>query len=100
MPMKITARKESEVPQPAADGKVNEELEALRAAMAKLPPASVLEVEVPRGRTAQGVKAQITRAGKQIGSTWMHWDAGNKVYAKVVRRKRGRPPGSRRPRAA
>ena len=37
MPMKITARRESDVPQPAADGKVNEDMEALKAAMAKLP---------------------------------------------------------------
>lgn len=96
MPMKITARKASEVPQPAADGKVNEDLEALKAAMVRLPAGSVLEVEVPRGRTVRGVKAQITRAGKQLGATWKHWDAGNKVYAKPARRKRGRPPGSRR----
>lgn len=98
--MKITARRATEVPQPTAAGKVNEDLEALKAAMVKLPAGSVLEVEVERGRTARGVKAQITRAGKQLGAMWKHWDSGNKVYAKPARRKRGPKPGTRRKKRA
>jgi hypothetical protein len=93
--MKISARRASDVPQPTAAGKVNEDMEALKAQMAKLPAGSVLEVEVDRAHTTRGVKAMITRAGKQLGAMWRHWDAGNKVYAKPARRRRGRPPGAR-----
>jgi len=90
MALKITARREADVPRPTATGKVNEDLEALKAQMAKLPAGSVLEVEVDRGRSPRGVKAMITRAAKQLGATWRHWHDGSKVYAKPARRRRRR----------
>ena len=90
MPLKINVRKESEVPRPRAGGKVNEEMEALKAKMGSLPAGMVLEIEVASGRTVRGAKALITRAARELGSTWRHWHAGNRVFAQPTRRRRRR----------
>jgi hypothetical protein len=90
MPLKISVRKESEVPRPRAGGKVNEELEALKDRMRSLPAGMVLEIEVAAGRTVRGAKALITRAAREAGSTWRHWHAGNRVFAQPARRRRRR----------
>jgi hypothetical protein len=90
MPLRINVRKESEVPRPRAGGKVNEELEGLKDKMMGLPAGMVLEIEVAAGRTVRGAKAMITRAAREIGSTWRHWHAGNRVFAQPARRRRRR----------
>jgi hypothetical protein len=90
MALKINVRKESEVPRPTAAGKVNEELEALKERMAALPAGMVLELEAVGGRTVRGVKAMVTRAARALGTSWRHWHAGNKVYARPTRRRRRR----------
>jgi hypothetical protein len=90
MPLKISLRKESDVPRPTAAGKVNAELEELKSRMASLPAGMVLEIEATGGRTVRGTKAMVTRAARALGTTWRHWDAGNKVYAQPARRRRRR----------
>ncbi len=91
MPLKITHRKEQEVPTPTALGKVNQDLEALKAEMFKLRQGMVLEVQTGAGRSVRGIKMLITRAGNQIGTSFRHWHEGTRVFAKpkgVVRRRR------------
>ena len=90
MALKITARKATEVPRPTSVGKVNEDLEALKAQMASLGPRMVLEIEPDRRRSLRGVKAMVTRAARELGVSWRHWHAGNKVFAQPTRRRRGR----------
>jgi hypothetical protein len=90
MALKINVRKESEVPRPTAAGKVNEELESLKERMRSLPAGMVLELEVASGRTIRGAKAMVTRAARALGTSWRHWHAGNKVYARPTRRRRRR----------
>ncbi len=90
MALKINVRKESEVPQPASAGRVNEDLEALKAKMGTLPEGMVLEVEVDKGRSVRSAKVLITRAAKEAGSNWKHWHLGNKVFAQPAARRRRR----------
>ncbi len=94
MPLKITHRKEQEVPAPAASGKANEELYQLKLEMTKLGAGMVLEVETGSAKAIRGTKGLITRAGKQIGRPFVHWHQGTKVFAKPAEapRRRGRPP--------
>lgn len=94
MPLKITHRKEQEVPAPAAGGKANEELYQLKLEMTKLGAGMVLEVETGSAKAIRGTKGLITRAGKQIGRPFVHWHQGTKVFAKPAEapRRRGRPP--------
>ena len=94
MPLKVTHRKEEEVPKPSASGKINEDLQALKNEMLKLGKGMVLEVETGSERAIRGTKALITRAGRQLGTRWRHWSQGTKVFAKPVERvlrRRGRP---------
>ena len=89
MALKMTVRKQSDVPGPVSDGKINPDVEALKARMAKIGAGMVLEVEVPKGSSVRSTKALITRAATQLGGAkWKHWDSGMKVYAQPVRRRR------------
>ena len=92
MALKINVRKESEVPRPTSSGRVNEELEALKAKMRDLGSGMVLEVEADRATSVRATKALITRAARDLGTAWRHWHAGNKVFAqpKAARRRRRR----------
>jgi uncharacterized protein YggU (UPF0235/DUF167 family) len=90
MALKISVRKDTEVPKPSASGKANEDLEALRAKMAELPAGMVLEVEADKGRSVRSIKALITRAAKQQGAAWRHWHMGNRVFAQPAARRRVR----------
>jgi hypothetical protein len=94
MPLKITHRKEEEVPRPTAAGRINENLEAIKAEMLKLGQGMVLEIETGSERAIRGTKALITRASKEIGAKWRYWSQGTKVFARpaesVPRRRRRR----------
>jgi hypothetical protein len=94
MPLKITHRKEEEVPRPTAAGRINENIEAIKAEMLKLGQGMVLEIETGSERAIRGTKALITRASKELGAKWRHWSQGTKVFARpvesVARRRRRR----------
>ncbi len=93
MPLKITHRKEQEVPAPSASGKANEELYRLKMEMSKLPAGMVLVIDAESTRAIRGTKGLITRAGKQLGKPFVHWHQGTTVFAKPAEapRRRGRP---------
>ena len=92
MPIKITHRTEQEVPGPAAGGRANEELYQLKTEMSKLASGMVLEVDAGTTKAIRGTKGLITRASKQLGTPFVHWHQGTKVYAKPTEaRRRGRP---------
>ena len=92
MALKINVRKQADVPQPTSSGRVNEEVEALKAKMRDLGPGMVLEVETDRTSSVRATKAKITRAARDLGAAWRHWHAGNRVFAqpKAARRRRRR----------
>jgi hypothetical protein len=94
MPLKITHRKEEEVPRPTAAGRINENIEAIKAEMLKLGQGMVLEIETGSERAIRGTKALITRASRELGAKWRHWSQGTKVFARpaesVPRRRRRR----------
>lgn len=93
MPLRITQKKEGEVPTPTASGKVNEDLLALKEEMQKLASGMVLEIETGSEKALRGTKMLITRASNQLGTRWRHWSVGTKVFAKPVgevRRRVGR----------
>jgi hypothetical protein len=97
MPLKITHRKEEEVPRPTAAGRINENLEAIKAEMLKLGQGMVLEIDTGSEKAIRGTKALITRASKELGAKWRHWSQGTKVFARPVggashrRRRRSKP---------
>jgi spore cortex formation protein SpoVR/YcgB (stage V sporulation) len=82
MPLKITHRKEDEVPTPSAMGRVNEDLETIKSEMRKLAPGMVLEIDVGTQKAVRGTKMLVTRASAQLGSRWQHWHFGTVVFAK------------------
>ncbi len=93
MPLRIRHLKEEEAPKPTSTGKVNEDLHGLKTEMTKLASGAVLEIEAGSEKAVRGVKALVTRAGRELGSQWRHWHAGTKVFAKpvgVVKRRVGR----------
>jgi hypothetical protein len=94
MPLKITQRRAEEVPQPSKSGKVNEELQNIKAEMSKLREGMILEIDAGASGSVRSAKSLITRASKELGRPWTHWHQGTKVYAKPlpVQRRRGRPP--------
>lgn len=94
MPLKITHRKEEEVPSAGAAGAPNEELHQLKTEMSKLVAGMVLEIETGSAKSIRGTKGLITRASKQLGRPFIHWHQGTKVFAKPAEapRRRGRPP--------
>ena len=92
MPLQISHKKEAEVPRPGRTGKVNEELLALKAEMAKLAQGMVLEIETGSEKAVRSAKVMVTRAAKELGAQWRHWSVGSKVFAKPAEavRRRGR----------
>jgi len=96
MQLKITHRKEEEVPRPTAAGRINENLEAIKTEMLKLGQGMVLEIDTGSEKAIRGTKALITRASKEIGAKWRHWSQGTKVFARPAeraprRRRRSKP---------
>ena len=97
MPLKITHRKAEEVPRPTAAGRINENLQAIKAEMLKLGQGMVLEIETGSERAIRGTKALITRASNELGAKWRHWSQGTKVFASPAeraprrRRRRNKP---------
>jgi hypothetical protein len=85
MPLKITHRKEQDVPAAVGNSEGNAELSQLKMEMSKLEPGMVLEVDAGDARSVRGTKGLITRAGKQLGKPFVHWHQGSKVYAKPGR---------------
>lgn len=98
MPLKFAQRRESDVPQPTRQGKVNEELEALKGELSRLRAGMVLEIETGSARAIRRTKGLVTRAGNQLGNKFQHWHSGTKVFAKPLQaaRRRGRPPRTQR----
>jgi hypothetical protein len=81
VPLKITHLKEEEAPRPSASGRVNEDLIVLMDAMSNLSPGMVIEIEGD-GRNVRSAKMLVSRAAKQLGTPWQHWNVGATVYAK------------------
>lgn len=94
--LKITQRREDEVPGGGAAGKANENLLALKNEMSKLGAGMVLEIETENERAVRGTKMLVTRAANQLGTSWKHWSVGSKVFARPseTTRRRGRPKQS------
>ncbi len=94
MPLKISHKREQEVPMPGSSGKVNEELIALKDEMAKLAAGMVLEIETGSEKAVRGTKMLVTKASNQLGTRWRHWNVGSKVFAKPAGapKRRGRKP--------
>ena len=92
MPLRITHRKEDEVPTPSSSGKINEDLVAIKSEMARLASGMVLEIEAGSEKAVRGTKLLVTKASNQLGSQWRHWNVGTKVFAKPAEaiRRRGR----------
>jgi len=84
MPLKITHKRENEVPTPTSTGKVNEDLVALKNEMQKLASGMVLEIETGNEKAVRSAKTLITRANGQLGTKWRHWSVGSKVFAKPI----------------
>ncbi len=98
MPLKIRQVPESEVPKPGRTGKNNDDLVAVRREMQNLAADMVLEIEAGSEKAVRGAKTLVTRAAKELGARWQHWNVGSKVFAKPaepVRRRRGRKPRPR-----
>src|SRR5438045_2226959 len=95
MPLKFTQKRESDVPSPAQNGRINPELELMKVELSRLKPGMVLEIDAGRDRTVRSTKVLVTKAAKQLGQPMMHWSDGNKVFAKAaepaLRRRVGRP---------
>jgi hypothetical protein len=92
MHLKFSQKKEDEVPQPGASGKINQDLLTIRDQMAKLASGMVLEIETEGEKAVRGTKMLVTRAANQLGTRWQHWNVGSKVFAKPADaiRRRGR----------
>ena len=92
MPLRITQRKEEEVPTPSSSGKINEDLMAIKNEMGRLASGMVLEIEAGSEKAVRGTKLLVTKASNQLGSQWRHWNVGTKVFAKPAEaiRRRGR----------
>ena len=88
MPLRIIHRSQDEVPTPSRMGRINLDLEALKAEMRKLAPTMVLEIETEGERTARSVKTLISRAGTDLGNKWQHWSVGTKIYARPKEERR------------
>ena len=93
MPLKITQRKQEDVPMPNAAGKINEDLLTIRNEMSKMASGMVLEIEAGSEKAIRGTKMLITKAANQLGTQWRHWHVGTIVFARPVEslRRRGRP---------
>ncbi len=92
MPLKITQKREEEVPRPGARGKINEELLHLKDEMKKIGAGMVLEIETGSEKAVRSAKVLVTRASKELGAQWQHWNVGSKVFARPALevRRRGR----------
>lgn len=92
MPLRITQRREEDVPTPSSSGKINEDLTTIKNEMSKLASGMVLEIEAGSEKAVRGTKLLITKASNQLGSQWRHWNVGTKVFAKPAEavRRRGR----------
>ncbi len=98
MPLQFKQRPESEVPRPGGTRRINEDLAAVRREMQTLASDMVLEIEAGSERAVRGAKRLITRAAKDLGARWQHWNVGSKVFARPVepvRRGRGPKPRAR-----
>ena len=96
MPLKITHRKEGEVPTPSGSGKVNPDLVNLKNEMSRLASGMVLEIEAGSEKAVRGTKMLITKASNQLGARWKHWNVGTTVFARPAEaiKRRGRRPKS------
>jgi hypothetical protein len=94
MALKIAQRKEDEVPLPSGS-RVNEDLVAIKAEMAKLGAGMVLEIDAGSEQAVRATKMLVTRAAGQLGVKWRHWSMGTKVFAKPAGPARRRPRGGR-----
>ncbi len=94
MALKITHRNASDVPPPSGAGRVNEDVETVKAEMQKLGSGMVLEIQAADLKAVRGAKMAISKAAKQLDAKWQHWNVGPTVYAKPAspgRRRAGRP---------
>jgi hypothetical protein len=85
MPLKIRHRSADEVPQPQGGGRVSEEFNQVKTALATLSVGDVLEIETNDARAVRGTKLMVTRAGKQLGKSFTHWNSGTKVFVRPAR---------------
>jgi TusA-related sulfurtransferase len=94
MSLTFRHRKAEEAPSSTAAGKTNEDLIALKGEMAKLPAGMVLEIATDGARNVRSTKMLISKAAKELGIQWSHWNVGETVFTKpaVATRRRGRRP--------
>ena len=97
MALKISHRREDEVPTPSAMGRVNADLESLKEEMRRLGSGMVLEIETGSEKAVRSAKTLITRAGNQLGTRWQHWSVGSKVFARPAGEARRRISRRRKP---
>ena len=93
MPLRITQKREDEVPTPSSTGKVNQDLADLKEEMRKLDAGMVLEIEAGSDKAVRGTKMLVSKGAKQLGANWRHWSVGTKVFtrpAEMIRRRRTR----------
>ena len=93
MPLRISHKREEEVPTPNSTGKVNQDLMELKEEMRKLGSGMVLEIEAGSEKAVRGTKLLVSKGAKQLGANWRHWSVGTKVFAKpaeMIRRRRTR----------
>jgi hypothetical protein len=82
MSLRITHRREEEVPSPSSSTQSNANLSAIKDEMRKVAAGTVLEIEAGSERAVRGTKMLVTKAAAQLGARWRHWNIGTKVYAK------------------
>ena len=95
MPLKITHRKEDEVPTAGGPGRGNDDLQALKNEMSGM----VLQIDADSEKAVRGTKMLITKAANQLGNRWTHWNVGSTVFAKPAEavKRRGRRPKASEP---
>jgi hypothetical protein len=91
MPLRITHRKEEDVPARSPGGTVSQELRQLEDEMLALGYEMVLEIETGSEMSIRKTKRLVTRAAKRIERPFVHWHSGTKVFAKPAA-----PPARRR----
>lgn len=94
MTLKITHRREEEVPSPNSSAESNANLAAIKDEMRRIATGTVLEIEAGSERAIRGTKMLVTKAAMQLGTQWRHWNVGTKVYAKPA--EQGRRRGARK----
>lgn len=93
MPMKFTQRRAEDVPTGKPGRGLNPDFLVVKSEMARLTPGLVLEIQTSTDNTVRGTKMLVTKAARELGVSWRHWNVGSTVFARPVEeaKRRGRP---------